>query len=74
MVVDNLAHPQDSGQVIKEESKAVTLDISPVIPEPFTQMNTIVRLESGQSSTLYRSLLNGQRYPSKDRCEHHAGS
>ena len=54
MVVDNLAHPQDSGSGDQGGDPAsVTLDISTVIPEPFTLVDTIVRLESGQSSTLY---------------------
>ena len=52
MVVDNLAHPQDSGSGDQGGDPAsVTLDISTVIPEPFTLVDTIVRLESGQSST-----------------------
>ena len=52
MVIDNLAHPQDSGSGDQGGNPAsVTLDISTVIPEPFTLVDTIVRLESGQSST-----------------------
>ena len=54
MVIDNLAHPQDSGFGDQGgNSASVSLDISTIAPEPFTLVDTIVRLESGQSSTLY---------------------
>ena len=54
MVIDNLAHPQDSGFGDQGgNSASVSLDISTIVPGPFTLVDTIVRLESGQSSTLY---------------------
>ena len=54
MVIDNLAHPQDGGLGDQGgDSASVTLDASTVVPAPFTLVDTIVRLESGQSSTLY---------------------
>ena len=54
MIVDNLAHPQDSGSGDQGGSVAsVTLDIAKIVPEPFTLVDTIVRLESGESSVLY---------------------
>ena len=54
MIVDNLAHPQDSGSGDQGGSVAsVTLDVAKIVPEPFTLVDTIVRLESGESSVLY---------------------
>ena len=54
MIIDNLAHPQDSGSGDQGGSVAsVTLDILTIDPEPFTLIDTIVRLESGESSLLY---------------------
>ena len=54
MIVDNLAHPQDSGSGDQGGSGAsVTLDVAKIVPEPFTLVDTIVRLESGESSVLY---------------------
>ena len=54
MVVDNLAHPQDSGSGDQGGPVAsVTLDVAKIVPEPFTLVDTIVRLESGESSVLY---------------------
>lgn len=57
MIVDNLAHPQDSGSGDQGGSVAsVTLDVAKIVPEPFTLVDTIVRLESGESSVLYGPL------------------
>ena len=54
MIIDNLAHPQDSGSGDQGGSVAsVTLDVMTIDPEPFTLVDTIVRLESGESSVLY---------------------
>ena len=54
MIVDNLAHPQDSGSGDQGGAVAsVTLDVAKIDPEPFTLVDTIVRLESGESSVLY---------------------
>ncbi len=54
MVIDNLAHPQDSGFGDQGGVPAsVTLDVMTIDPEPFTLVDTIVRLESGESSVIY---------------------
>ena len=54
LVIDNLAHPQDMGGGAQGGSIAsVTLDSSPVTPGPFTLVDTIVRLNPGEHSTLH---------------------
>ncbi len=54
MVLDNLAHPQDSGSGDQGvEPASVTLDATTISPQPFTLVDTIVRLESGEHSILY---------------------
>ena len=54
MIVDNLAHPQDSGSGDQGGSVAsVNLNAAKIAPEPFTLVDTIVRLGSGESSVLY---------------------
>ena len=54
LVMDNLAHPQDSGGGAQGGSIAsVTLDSSSVTPGPFTLADTIVRLSPGEHSILH---------------------
>ncbi|MFL2493600.1 MAG: hypothetical protein ACJ0HH_02455 [Candidatus Thalassarchaeum sp.] len=54
LVIDNLAHPQDSAGGAQGGSIAsVTLDSSFVMPGPFTLADTIVRLSPGEHSILH---------------------
>ena len=74
MIVDNLAHPQDSGSGDQGGSVAsVTLNVAKIAPEPFTLVDTIVRLESGESSVLYGPFSMDEGTQGSNRGEYHGG-